>query len=91
MSTPRLPEVSDYTLALMLERRLRGVRAFQLFVRALGPKDVVYASAHAWSPDDDVVICSASAEEFHQTFLQLLLNLDQATAPETDDTEGDLP
>lgn len=77
--------VSDRTLAEQLKRRLRGARAFQLFVRKLGPGDVVYVSALAWGADGNIVEVKASADELDAALLQLFLNLDQATAPEDQD------
>lgn len=74
--------ISDRTLAEHLTKRLRGVRAFQVFLRRLGPGDVVYASAWAWSPDGKVVEVKASAIDAEEAVIQLFRNLDQATAPE---------
>lgn len=75
-------KLSRRTVIRELQRELRGQRVFQLFVRKLGPNDVVYASALAWGEDGRVVECKASAENFDDALEQLLLNLDQATAPE---------
>lgn len=74
-------EISDRTLAQLLQRRLRGARCFQVFLRRLGPHDVVYASALAWGPDDNIVEVKASALELEDVLVQLLANLDIATAP----------
>lgn len=74
--------VSDQTLAQLLKRRLRGSRAFQIFARRLGPHDVVYVSALAWGPDDNIVEVKASAMELEDALLQLFQNLDLATQPE---------
>jgi hypothetical protein len=78
----KLPQLSDRTLAEQLARRLRGARVFQLFARRLGPGDVVYVSALAWDADENIVEAKASAMELEQALLQLLSNLDTATAPE---------
>lgn len=79
-------EVSDRTLAELLTKRLRGLRAFQLFARRLGPGDVVYVSALAFGADGNVVEAKASALELEDAMVQLLAALEQATAPEdTDD------
>jgi hypothetical protein len=75
-------KISDRTGAEFIRDRLRGVRAFQVFIRRLGPNDVVYASALAWGPDGNVVEAKASADELDIALQQLFLNLDQATAPE---------
>jgi hypothetical protein len=77
-------ELSDETLAVLLAKRLRSAKAFQLFVRKLGPNDVIYMSALAWGDGENVVEAKATAPEFEQAFKQLFLNLDQATAPEED-------
>lgn len=74
--------LSRRTLAENLELELQGGRAFQLFARRLGPADVVYVSALAWGPDDNVVEVKASAMTLREALVQLLSNLDQATAPE---------
>jgi hypothetical protein len=74
--------ISDRTLAELLFKRLRGARAFQLFARKLGPSDVVYISALAWGSDDNIVEAKASADDPASALVQLLLNLDTATAPE---------
>lgn len=84
---PRSPapgkrQVSDRTLAQMLEKRLSGVRAFQVFMRRLGPGDVFYASAMAFGADDNIVEAKASAMAAEDALVQLLANLDQATASE---------
>jgi len=75
-------DVSDRTLAQLLARRLRSARAFQLFARRLGPNDVVYVSALAFGADDKVVEAKASAMTLDEAIVNLLNNLDQATAPE---------
>lgn len=75
-------KLSRRTIATELKRELVGGRAFQLFMRRLGPNDVVYVSALAWSADGKVVEVKASAEDLVDAFEQLFLNLDQATAPE---------
>ncbi len=85
MKTPetnRLPQISDLTLAELLEQRLRGTRAFQLFCRRLGPNDVVYTSALAFGGDDNIVETKASSMRLRDALVQLFSNLDQATAPE---------
>jgi hypothetical protein len=74
--------ISDQTLAELLEERLRGARAFQLFCRRLGPHDVVYTSALAFGADDNIVEVKASAMTLRDSLVQLLQNLDLATAPE---------
>jgi len=74
--------LSDRTLAELLAKRLRAVRCFQLFARRLGPNDVVYVSALAFGADDKVVEAKASAMTLDEALVNLLLNLDQATAPE---------
>lgn len=74
--------LSDRTLAEGLARRLRGARVFQIFCRRLGPNDVVYTSALAFGADDKVVEAKASAMTLDEALVNLLLNLDQATAPE---------
>lgn len=79
--TSMLP-ISDATLAELLERRLKGGRAFQFFARRLGPNDVVYAAVQAWGVDDNHIECRASAMTFRDALIQLFQNLDQATAPE---------
>lgn len=71
--------ISDRTLAELLVDRLRERRAFQLFVRRLGPNDVVYASAWAFGRDGNHLECRASAMDPVEAILQLLQNLDQAT------------
>lgn len=75
-------QLSDRSLAEQLARRLRGARAFQLFLRKLGPNDVVYVSALGYGHDDNIVEAKASALTLEQALVQLLANLDQATAPE---------
>jgi hypothetical protein len=82
IATPGKRAVSDRTLAQMLERRLGGVRAFQVFMRRLGPGDVFYASAMAFGADDNIVEAKASAMAAEDALVQLLANLDQATASE---------
>jgi hypothetical protein len=74
--------LSRATLAMTLELELRGLRVFQVFMRRLGPADVVYVSALAWGADDNIVECKASAMSLSAALEQLLSNLDQATAPE---------
>jgi hypothetical protein len=73
---------SRATLAAELEAELAGTRVFQLFVRQLGPDDVVYASALALDAGDRVVETKASAMTLRSALTQLLANLDQSTAPE---------
>ncbi len=74
---------SRATIAEELEAELAGARVFQLFVRHMGPNDVVYVSAFALDARDRVVEGKASAMTFHDALTQLLANLDQATtAPE---------
>lgn len=75
-------QLSDKTLAEQLARRLRGGRAFQVFLRRLGPGDVVYVSALAWGADGNIVEIKASADELDTALVQLFRNIDQATAPE---------
>lgn len=74
--------ISDRTLGELLQRRYSGLRIFQLFARKLGPNDVVYLSALAWGPDDNVVEIKASAMTYADAFVQLLNNAELATAPE---------
>lgn len=75
-------QLSDRTLAEQLFRRLRGGRVFQVFMRRLGPGDVVYASALAFDADENVVEVKASALDPEAALVQLLNGIDQATAPE---------
>lgn len=75
-------QLSDRTIAEQLARRLRGGRAFQVFMRRLGPGDVVYVSALAWDADENIVEIKASADELETALVQLFRNIDQATAPE---------
>lgn len=77
-----MKQLSDRTLAEQLARRLRAVGAYQLFLRKLGPGDVVYVSAQAFDAAGDVVEGRATAIELEDALVQLLANLDQATAPE---------
>lgn len=74
--------ISRRTLAAELRRELAGARAFQVFLRRLGPNDVVYASALAFDQNGNVVEVKASADALDDALLQLLSNLDIATAPE---------
>lgn len=74
--------ISDRTLAELVKRRLRGARCFQVFMRKLGPHDVTYVSALAFDSDGNIVEAKASAMELDDALVQLLLNLDTATAPE---------
>jgi hypothetical protein len=74
--------ISDRTLAELLFQRLRGQRAFQVFIRKLGPHDVVYISALAWDRDENIVEVKASADNPASALEQLFRNLDTATAPE---------
>lgn len=71
--------LSRATIAQELEVELAGVRVFQLFVRQLGPNDVVYMSAFALDANDKVVEAKASAMALGDALSQLLSNLDQAT------------
>jgi len=73
---------SRATIAEELERELAGVRVYQLYVRHLGPDDVVYMSAFALDARNHVVEAKASAMTFRAALTQLFANLDQATAPE---------
>lgn len=83
-----MKHISDQTLAELLERRLQGVRAIQLFCRQLGPHDVTYVSAMALDPRDRVVEVKATAMELGDALVQLFANLDQATTPDTDPEEA---
>lgn len=74
--------ISDRSLAEQLARRLRSVGAFQIFLRKLGPNDVVYASSLAFDAAGDVIEARASAIDLEDALVALLANLDQATAPE---------
>jgi hypothetical protein len=76
--------ISDRTLAELLARRLRSVGAFQLFLRKLGAKDVVYLSAQAFRSDGVLVEARATAMELPDALVALLANLDEATAAELD-------
>jgi hypothetical protein len=79
--------VSDRTLAELLVERLRGRRAFQLFLRRLGPKDVVYASTWSFGADGNHLECRASAIDPVEAIVQLLQNLDQAYANDDEENE----
>lgn len=74
--------MTDRELAQLVTRRLRGARAFQLFLRKLGPRDSVYGSALAWDQHSNVVEARASAEGLEETLVQLFANLDAAADPE---------
>lgn len=74
--------ISDRTLAQELQRRFRGARVFRLFCMKLGPTDNTYVSALAWGTDGNVIECRASALTLEDAFVQLLNNVDEATAPE---------
>lgn len=75
-------QISDTTLDAQLDQRMRRVRLHQLFMRKLGPNDVVYLSAFATNAKGKVIEVKATALTFGEAFDQLWRNLDAVTLPE---------
>lgn len=76
-----LTSISDESLAQNLDRRLRASKVNSLYLREIGPKDVIYG--HAWvDRGTHAVEAKATSMSFAQTVQDLFANVDTITATE---------